>query len=107
MSDTIATHRRTPRAEQARPRLVYFYDPVCGRCRRVEGYLAAVLQARHNHETFVVHPVSRTERRDLVERFGVETFPTIVVVEDKRVRGRLVAPRGVAEIELFLARWLR
>lgn len=107
MSDTLALDRGTRRARGARPRLVYFYDPVCGRCRRVEGYLAAVLQARRNHETFVVHLVSKTDRPDLVERFDVGTFPTMVVVEEKRVRGTLVAPRGVAEIELFLARWLR
>ena len=34
----------------ARPRLVFFYSPVCGRCRRAEGLLAQVLQRRHNHE---------------------------------------------------------
>lgn len=107
MSGTLTADRAASRPQGGRPRLVYFFDPVCGRCRRVEGYLAAVLQSRRNHETFVVHPVSSAERSDLVDRFGVETFPTIVVVENKRVRGRLVSPRGVAEIELFLARWLR
>ena len=103
----LTAGRGTAPADRARPRLVYFYDPVCGRCRRVEAYLAAVLQARRNHETFVFHPVSSADRPDLVDRFRVQTFPTIVVVEDRHVRGRLTSPRGVAEIELFLARWLR
>ena len=32
---------------------------------------------------------------------------TIVVVEDKRVRGRLVSPKGCRDIEQLLAPWLR
>jgi hypothetical protein len=39
----------------------------------------------------------------LIERFRVETLPTLVVVEDKVVRGRLERPRGCREIEGFLA----
>ena len=48
----------------ARPRLVFFYSPVSGRCRRAEGFLAQVLQRRHNHETFDLHRVSVDTRPD-------------------------------------------
>ena len=90
-----------------RPRLIFFHSRVSGRCRRVEGFLAQVLQRRGNHGTFKLHRVAREERPDVVERFRVEALPTLVVVEDKTVRGRLEQPRGCAEIEGFLAPWLK
>src|ERR1051325_4908770 len=88
------------------PGLVFFYSPVSGSCRRVEGFLAQVLQRRRNHGTFKLYRVDEQERPDLVERFGVETRPPLVVVEDKVVRARLERPRGCREIESFLAPWL-
>ena len=89
------------------PGLVFFYSPVSGSCRRVEGFLAQVLQRRRNHGTFRLYRVDELERPDLVERFGVATMPTLVVVEDKVVRARLERPRGCGEIERFLAPWLK
>jgi len=32
--------------------------------------------------------------------------PTLIVVEDRQVRGRIVAPGGCKAIERFLAPWL-
>jgi thioredoxin-like negative regulator of GroEL len=92
---------------QKQPGLVFFYSPVSGSCRRVDGFLAQVLQRRRNHGTFKLYRVDEKERPDLVARFGVATMPTLVVVEDKVVRGRLVRPRGCREIESFLAPWLK
>ncbi len=89
-----------------RPRLVFFHSSVSGRCRRTEGFLAQVLQRRKNHGTFRLYRVAREERPDLVERFEIERFPTLVIVEDKRLRARLEQPRGCQEIERFLAPWL-
>jgi thioredoxin-like negative regulator of GroEL len=89
-----------------KPGLVFFYSNVSGTCRRAEGFLAQVLQRRQNHETFRLYRVAREERPDLVERFGVAEMPTLVVVEDKKVRGRLERPRGCRDIESFLAPWL-
>src|ERR1700757_3152934 len=89
-----------------KPGLVFFYSPVSGSCRRVEGFLAQVLQRRRNHGTFKLYRVDERERPDLVERFGVSTTPTLVVVEAKTVRARLERPRGCREIESFLAPWL-
>ena len=45
-------------------------------------------------------------RPDLLERFRIESVPTLVVVENKAVAARLVRPRGCREIEGFLAPWL-
>jgi thioredoxin-like negative regulator of GroEL len=89
-----------------KPGLVFFYSNVSGACRRVEGFLAQVLQRRQNHATFSLYRVAREERPDLVERFGVGALPTLVVVEDKKVQGKLERPRGCRDIESFLAPWL-
>jgi len=93
-------------ATPARPRLVFFCSKVSGRSRRVEGYLSQVLQRRGNHESFQLLNVDVAENAELAQRFGVKEVPTIVVVEDKRVRGRLETPRGCRDIEQLLAPWL-
>jgi thioredoxin-like negative regulator of GroEL len=87
-------------------RLVFFHSNSSGPCRRVEGFLAQVLQRRRNHETFKLVQVAEEDRPDLLERFSVERVPTLVVVEGKAVRARLEAPRGCRDIEGFLAPWL-
>lgn len=98
-------NRSAPEAV-VRPKLVFFYSPRSGRCRRVEGFVAQVLQHRRNHETFELVRVSVDERPDLAERFGVETVPTLCVVEARRLQKRIAAPRGCRELERELAQWL-
>lgn len=88
-------------------RLAFFHSETDGRCRRIEGFVAQVLQRRHNHETFQVVPVSQEKQAHVFERFGVEKVPTLAVIEDKSVRGILELPRSCREIEAFLAPWLR
>ena len=97
----------SPAVRLEQPRLVFFYSRVSGSCRRAEGFLAQVLQRRRNHGTFKLYRVERDDRPDLVERFAVETLPTLVVVEGKAVRAKLERPRGCRDIESFLAPWLR
>ena len=94
-------------APTAKPRLVFFYSNSSGACRRVEGFLAQVLQRRGNHDTFRIDRVEETERPDLHERFRIDEVPTLVVVVGRQVKARLVAPRGAVAIERFLAPWLR
>jgi thioredoxin-like negative regulator of GroEL len=90
-----------------RPRLVFFYSHASGRSRRVEGYLSQVLQRRHNHESFRMYRIDIEAEAELVGRFGVDEVPTLVVVEGKRVTGRLTSPRGCRQIEELLEPWLR
>ena len=92
---------------ETRPGLVFFYSKLSGRCRRVDGYLAQVLQRRHNHGTFDVFRVELSERPELVQRLRIERVPTFLVFENKQVRARLEDPRGCKEIEGFLQPWLR
>jgi thioredoxin-like negative regulator of GroEL len=104
---TVAPPRTTRDRETAKPMLVFVHSELSGRCRRAEGFLAQVLQRRRNHETFRLQRLSAEARPDLVERFRVDTLPTILVVEDKVVRGRLADPRGCRDIAAFLDPWLK
>ncbi len=107
----LATQAETAAAEAQprtpKPGLVFFHSKLSGRCRRTEGFLAQVLQRRRNHGTFRLYRVAREDRPELVERFSVERFPTLVILEDKQVKARLEQPRGCREIESFLAPWLK
>ena len=94
-------------ARATKPRLLFFTSSLSGQCRRVEGYLAQVLQRRGNHGTFRVIVVDEDERPDLVGRFGVVGLPTLVVVDGRTVRARLEQPRGCRDVEKLLAPWLR
>jgi hypothetical protein len=90
-----------------RPQLVFFHSRTSGRSRRVEGYVAQVLQRRRNHETFRYYTVAKEERPDLLEKFGIALTPALVVVEGRRVAGRLETPRSSREITSFLSPWLQ
>ena len=95
-----------PALERTQPRLVFFHSALSGHCRRVEGFLAQVLQRRHNHGTFELVRVAEEERPDLLKHFKIQTLPTLVVVEGQAVAARLEMPRGCRDIEGFRAPWL-
>ena len=90
----------------AQPRLLVFHSRVSGRCRRVDGFLAQVLQRRRNHGTFALEWIEEQERPELHQSFGIDALPTLVVVEDGQIRGRIIDPDGCKSIERFLAPWL-
>jgi thioredoxin-like negative regulator of GroEL len=90
----------------ARPRLLLFHSQVSGRCRRVDGFLAQVLQRRANHATFELERIEAKEKPDVHESFAIDALPTLVVVEDGKIRGRIADPAGCKAIERFLAPWL-
>jgi len=93
--------------KRERLRLIIFSSERSGRCRKVDGFLSGVLQRGHNHETFEIVRVSADERPDLVARFRVEQLPTLFVVEGKKVRRRIEAPRRARALADELAPWLR
>lgn len=104
---SVAAEAVPSQETKVKPGLVFFHSSLSGQCRRAEGFVAQVLQRRRNHGTFRLYSVDEAERPDLFERFGIETKPTLVVVEGRRVRARLEQPRGCRDIERFLAPWLR
>jgi thioredoxin-like negative regulator of GroEL len=93
--------------EGERPRILFFFDAKDGYARRVDGFLAQVLQRRGNHTTFRIHRVDVNERPDLAKRFKIDQTPTICVVDNRRVALRSYRPRGPKELEELLAPWLR
>lgn len=94
-------------ATAQKPLLLFFHSPTQGRSRRVEGFVAQVLQRRRNHDAFRLTRIDVGERPDLAERFRVSASPALVVVAENRVRVRLVDPAGCREIYESLAPWLR
>jgi len=90
-----------------RLKLAFVYSDKSGVSRRVEGFLAQVLQRRRNHDTFQLLRVDAERRPDLVERLRVTELPTLLLIEEKRVRGRLVKPSGCRAISEFLSPWLK
>ena len=73
------------------PRLVFFYGRTSGLSRRVEAYLAQVLQRHRNHSTFKLIRVPVEDNPDLARRFKITELPTLVVIEERRLRARLKA----------------
>lgn len=90
-----------------KPMLLIFTGRRDGSSRRADGFLAHVLQRRCNHERFALRHIHREDRPDLFGRFRVTEIPTLVVIDEKRVRGRLVKPKGSADIQAFLDPWLK
>lgn len=105
--ESVEGARAVPEQRDERPRLLFFYSPTSGRCRRVEGFLAQVLQRRHNHDTFRLQRVCVDDHPDLLERFRIDRLPTLCVVEGKRVVARIVSPTGCTELERGLTPWLK
>jgi hypothetical protein len=93
-------------ATASKPRLLFFYSPQDGHARRVEGYLAQVLERRQNHDTFIVHRVVMSDRADVVERFRVTPGPSLIVIEDRVIRARLDKPKSAREVAELLDPWL-
>jgi thioredoxin len=104
MSEPAQDQAAPPSA--SKPKLVFFHSPRSGRCRRVEGFIAQVLQRRANHDTFDLVRVSVDRRPDLAEKFRVEQVPTICVVEGRKLRKTIPAPHGCRDLERDLAPWL-
>jgi len=90
-----------------KPVLLFFSSAKSGRCRRVEGFLAQVLQRRRNHTTFTLRQVDYDAHPELARGYGIKQPPTLLVVEGTTVRARLEEPQGCVEIQTMLAPWLR
>lgn len=50
--------------------------------------------------------IDADEHPDLVTRFKVSKLPTLLVIDDNRVRGRLSEPNGCVQITELLQPWL-
>jgi thioredoxin-like negative regulator of GroEL len=104
---SVARSATGRQAADARPLLLYFSSTRSGPCRRIEGFVDQVLQARRNHSTFRRRVVDVDREPELAERFAVAELPTIVVLEDGRVVRRLEGKVGVPQLREALGAWLR
>ena len=95
------------RAPAEKPGLLFFYSTRSGQSRRVEGFLAQVLQRRGNHSTFQVHRVDADKHADFATRLEVTDTPALVIVDGGRVKARVTKPVGCREIQELLSPWLR
>jgi thioredoxin-like negative regulator of GroEL len=86
---------------------VFVYGETSGLSRRVESYLAQVLQSRGNHDTFDLVRVSFERQPKLVEQLGVSETPTLLVIDGGRIEARVEKPRNRLEIQAGLERWLK
>jgi thioredoxin-like negative regulator of GroEL len=100
------SERQAEQADAGRLRLVFFFSPTSGHCRRTEAQLAQTLQRRKSRAKFELVRVNVEERADLAERFRIEVVPTLVVIEGRRVVQRIVSPQTALELSRSLATWL-
>lgn len=107
VSQETATATPTlPKPRTQRPRLCLFTSRTNGAGRKVEGFVAYVLQRRQNHDTFNFHIVYREERPEVFERLGVTEVPTLMVIDGKKVCRKLEGAIRPHHIEDALAAWL-
>jgi thioredoxin-like negative regulator of GroEL len=107
MSDGAFSPQPAHQGQGERPRLLIFYSDTSGLCRRVDAYLAQILQRHHNHDAFDIVRLRVADRPKAVEFFGIDALPTLIVVRDGAVQMRLDAPRRRIEMEKALEPWLR
>ena len=86
----------------ARAKLVFFYSPTSGNCRRTDAFLAQALGRRRFRDAFELVRVNVEERADLADRFKVAVVPTLVIVEGRRAVRRIVSPGSAVELKSWL-----
>jgi thioredoxin-like negative regulator of GroEL len=89
-----------PMARDSRPLLVFFAAAHSGPARRMESLVAHL--ARKERTRLRVTQVDVNEQPQLAERFRVKTVPTLALVKDKRVVGRLEGRVSAPRIERML-----
>lgn len=80
--------------------LIFFRSERSGPARRMESLLAHF--QRKERARIRVRRVDVDRRPDLAERFGVTEVPTLVLVEDRRVAGRIEGRATAPAIERML-----
>ena len=83
-----------------RPLLVFFGAAHSGPARRMESLVAHV--ARKERTRLRVTEIDVNEQPELAERFRVTTVPTLALVKDKRVVGRLEGRVSAPRIDQLL-----
>jgi thioredoxin-like negative regulator of GroEL len=82
------------------PLLVFFTDARCGPARRMESLLAHL--ARKERGRLRVEWIDVDRHPELVRRLHVQKVPTLLLIKDKRVVGRIEGRASAPRIERML-----
>lgn len=86
--------------DEALPLLVFFSSKQSGPARRMESLLAHL--ARKERTRLRVLAVDIDRQPELAAKFTVSSIPTLVLVKDKRVVGRIDGKASAPRIETML-----
>jgi len=86
--------------DSAPPTLVFFTRATSGPARRMESLLAHV--ARKERDRLRVRRVDADEHARLLRRFAVAEVPSLVLVVDQKVVGRIDGRANMPQIEQLL-----
>ena len=83
------------------PVLAFFRSERSGPARRMESLIAHF--AHKERDRLRVTIVDADARPDLAQRFAVTTVPTLLLIKDRRIVGRLEGRASAPQIERLLA----
>jgi thioredoxin 1 len=82
------------------PLLLFFTDPTSGPARRMESLLAHL--ARKERDRLRVTRIDIEKRPEVAAKMKVEVVPTLLLIKEKRVVGRLEGRVSAPKIERML-----
>ena len=83
-----------------KPVLVDFWAQWCPYCRRIAPAFDKV--GEQYADTLIAGKINYDEEPQLIERFGIDTIPTLMLFKNGEVLGSVVAPASKAAIETFI-----
>ena len=83
-----------------KPVLVDFWAQWCPYCRRIAPAFDKV--GEQYADTLISGKINYYEEPQLIERFGIDTIPTLMLFHSGKALGSIVAPGSKAAIEAFI-----
>ena len=83
-----------------KPVLVDFWAQWCPYCRRIAPAFDKV--GEQYADTLITGKINYDEEPQLIERFGIDTIPTLMLFKNGKAIGSIVAPASKAAIETFI-----
>ena len=83
-----------------KPVLVDFWAQWCPYCRRIAPAFDKV--GEQYADTLITGKINYDEEPQLIQRFGIDTIPTLMLFKNGEAIGSIVAPGSKAAIETFI-----